>query len=199
MKHRKQILAALFITMMALVPSSAFGINKLTPVYMFGVVTSFNDSTVYLTEIQHLDSTWVNTKNNFLYSRENYSFQLRDYMKGTGMDDPTCTVIFAEKRSDIEKKYLKLKKRYTTKGNYLMKNISPTEFSFTSITPDTPEAKYTKEELKAAIKKEKAEAKAAKSAAKKKAKVDKKEKKISRKKAMEDAKRRAKELKNNKA
>ena len=63
--------------MMALLPSSVFGINKLTPTYMFGVVTSFNDSVVYFTEIQRLDSTWINTKNNFLYSREYYSFQLR--------------------------------------------------------------------------------------------------------------------------
>ena len=62
-------------------------------------------------------------------------------------------------------------------------------------TPDTPEAKYTKEELKEAIKKEKAELKAAKVAAKKKAKTDKKEKAQARKKAMEDAKQRAKELK----
>jgi hypothetical protein len=195
MKHRKQILAGLLVTMMALLPSSVFGINKLTPTYMFGVVTSFNNSVVYFTEIQRLDSTWINTKNNFLYSRENYSFQLRDYMKGTGVEVPTCTVIFAEKRSDVEKKYLKFKKRYTTKGNYILKNISPTEFSFSSITPDTPEAKYTKEELKEAIKKEKAELKAAKVAAKKKAKTDKKEKALARKKAMEDAKQRAKELK----
>ena len=36
--------------MMALLPSSVFGINKLTPTYMFGVVTSFNDSVVYFTE-----------------------------------------------------------------------------------------------------------------------------------------------------
>ena len=100
--------------MMALLPSSVFGINKLTPTYMFGVVTSFNDSVVYFTEIQRLDSTWINTKNNFLYSRENYSFQLRDYMKGTGVEVPTCTVIFAEKRSDVEKKYLKFKKRTTS-------------------------------------------------------------------------------------
>lgn len=189
--------------MMALLPSSVFGINKLTPTYMFGVVTSFNDSVVYFTEIQRLDSTWINTKNNFLYSRENYSFQLRDYMKGTGVEVPTCTVIFAEKRSDVEKKYLKFKKRYAPSAkkrqkkniNYILKNIDPTAFSFTHITPDTPEARYTAEELKEAIKKEKAELKEAKKKAAAKAKADKQAKKEARVKAMADAKQRAKELK----
>lgn len=177
----------------------AFCINKLTPLYMFGFASSFNDSIVHITEIQKVDSAWINTKTGFLYSRENYAFQLRDYLKSADNEFPTCNVFFAEKRKDIEKKYLKLKKRYTTKGGYVVKYVDESVFRFKDITPDTPEATYTKEQLRAAIKEEKANLKTAKKEARKKAKTEKKEKKRAKEKAMFEAKQRAKELKRKKA
>ncbi|MBQ9637050.1 MAG: hypothetical protein IJV36_04015 [Prevotella sp.] len=183
----------------ALMPVSALAINKLTPLYMFGFASSFNDSTVYITEIQRVDSSWIDTKTQFLYSRDNYSFQLRDHLKTDENPFPTCNVFFAEKRKQIEKKYLKLKKRYTTKGSYVVKYIDTNTFHFQGITPDTPEATYTSQQLRAAIKEEKATLKAAKKEARRKAKTDKKEKKQAKQKAMLQAKQRAKELKQKKA
>ena len=50
-----------------------------TKVYMFGMAASFNDSTAYFTDVQEVDA-WINDKGKFLYSRENYSYQLRDYL-----------------------------------------------------------------------------------------------------------------------
>ena len=183
----------------AFIPVQAFSVNKLTPLYMFGFASSFNDSTVYITEIQKVDSAWVDTKTGFLYSRENYSFQLRDHLRSADNEFPTCNVFFAEKRKDIEKKYLKLKKRYTTKGSYMVKYVDTNGFHFEGITPDTPEATYTKEQLRAAIKEEKNNLKATKKEAQKKAKTEKKEKKRAKEKAMFEAKQRAKELKRKKA
>ncbi len=183
------------LLLLALMPTWACAINRPTSIFMFGFCTSFNDSTVYLTDIQQVDSAWIDTKTDFLYSRDNYSFQLRDYMKEAGVEQPTCVVIFAEKRKNAEKKFLKLRKRYTRKGTWTMKNIDQNSFSFQHITPDTPEATYTKEQLREAIKKEKAEMKAAKKQAKTAAKTKAREKKIERQKAMEDARQRAKELK----
>ena len=57
-----------------LMPSLMFALQKQERLYVYGVATSFNDSTVYITEIQQLDSAWVDTKTGFLYSRNNYSF-----------------------------------------------------------------------------------------------------------------------------
>lgn len=204
MKHRNILLAVMTVAISTLLPLQTQAINKQTPLYMFGFGMSLNDSTVYLTEIQHVDSAWVDTKTGFLYSRENYSDQLRRYLQEeAGIAHPTSVVLFAEKRKNIEKKYLKFKKRYAPSAkkrqkkniNYILKNIDPTAFSFTHITPDTPEARYTAEELKEAIKKEKAELKEAKKKAAAKAKADKLAKKEARVKAMADAKQRAKELK----
>lgn len=40
--------------------------NKCVPkVYVFGLAASFNDSIVYLTNIQELDSAWIDDKNDF--------------------------------------------------------------------------------------------------------------------------------------
>ena len=72
-----------------LMPSLMFALQKQERLYVYGVATSFNDSTVYITEIQQLDSAWVDTKTGFLYSRNNYSFQLRDHLKANGFAPPT--------------------------------------------------------------------------------------------------------------
>ena len=113
---------------------------------------------------------------------------------------PTALVIFAEKRKDIEKKYLKLRKRYTTakKGRFTLKNIDVNTFRFKSVKPEKPEETYTKKQLKEAIKKEKNELKQKQKEAKKLLKADQKAKKEATKKAMAEAKQRAKELKNKK-
>ncbi|MCR5129974.1 MAG: hypothetical protein K6C10_00735 [Prevotella sp.] len=197
MKFKKTLLATLLLAFSALTPTKVLAVNELTPVYMFGFVSSFNDSIVYFTDIQLVDSAWIDSKTKFLYSRENFAYQLKNYMETNGEDEPTCTIFFSDKRKKIEKRFLKLRKRYTTKGNYIVKFIEGNAFKFENIILDSPEAKYTKAELKEAIKKEKAELKAARKAAKTKAKKDKREKKENKRKAMEDAKRRAKELKKN--
>lgn len=51
--------------------------GKMEPRYVFGFSASFADSTVYFTDIQKLDSTWIDTKSKFLLGREQYSSQLK--------------------------------------------------------------------------------------------------------------------------
>ena len=46
---------------------------------MFGFSASFNDSIVYFTTIQEVDSVWFTQKKNMLAGRSNYSNQLREY------------------------------------------------------------------------------------------------------------------------
>ena len=179
----------------AMFPLFASGINKLTPVYMFGFAASFNDSIVYLTEIQRIDSAWIDSKTKFLYGRNNFSHQLYNHLSDAGNNHPTCMVMFADERKKIEKKYLKFRKRYTSKGAYIVKYVDANTFNFSPISLSGPEALYTPKELKEAIKKEKAEVRAAQKAAKAKIKADQNEKKAAKAKAMEEAKERAKQLK----
>lgn len=124
-----------------LLPTLMFAVPKKTPLFVCGFSASFNDSTVYFTEIQPISEAYADSKTGFLYSRDNYSYQLRDYMQKNGVPHPTCITLFAKTRKEIEKKYTSLKKRYTTKGLYNVKYITANEFSYTPITPDESELK----------------------------------------------------------
>lgn len=122
-----------------LMPSLMFALQKQERLYVYGVATSFNDSTVYITEIQQLDSAWVDTKTGFLYSRNNYSFQLRDHLKANGFATPTCVTYFAKTRKEIEKKYVAIKKRYATRGYYNVKYVTKHDFTYSCLVPDDSE------------------------------------------------------------
>lgn len=108
---------------------------KKANVFIFGFSASFNDSIVYMTNIDELKGVDVEKKSKFLRNREDYSDQLKTYLKGTGVKNPTCVVCFAEKRKNAEKKYFDFKKRYTggkAKG-YVMVNIDHDSFNFKEI------------------------------------------------------------------
>ena len=163
----------LFLTAFVLMVCEMSAIKKPTKVYLFGFATSFNDSTAYMSNVQLLDSAWVDSKTQFLYGRDNYSFQLRDYLKGKGVVRPTVVMMFGEKKSKLEKKYTKMRKRFLEKNHYHLEYIADDEFHFSPIAPETMEKELTRaerKELKATEKKEKkakkAEAKAKKREAK---------------------------------
>ncbi len=200
MEYRKKLLSAVLLATVLMMPTEAFGINKLTKIYLFGFATSFTDSTVYVTDIQEIDSAWIDSRTKFLYGRQDFSYQFAQHLRSDENPHPTAIVVFAEKRKNIEKKFLKLRKRYTNpkKGVFTIKTIDSNTFHFSAVIPDSPEVTYSKDQLKAAIKEEKAAIKQKlkeKKIAEKKEKIAKKE---AKKKAMNEAKQRAKELKDSK-
>jgi len=117
----------------ALTALTASAVNKPEKVYMYGFAASFNDSTVYFTSLQEIDSAYIDSKTKFLYSRDNYSYQLRDYLSAHGAENYTCTTVFALNRKAAEKKYAKLRKRYTQGGKYTVKDLSKTDFFFVPV------------------------------------------------------------------
>ena len=157
---------------------------------MFGFASSFNDSTVYITSVQKVDSVYLSHKNLFLEGRDNYSFQLRDYLESIGEPKRTCIVMFDRNFKKAEKKWAKLYERYTKKTKakrlksgekpkelpspWQVKSVDENKFTFKPITPDNMEEPMTKQERKEAkmkakeeVKKQKAEAKKQKADAKK--------------------------------
>ncbi|MGN0221723.1 MAG: hypothetical protein ACI4BA_06345 [Prevotella sp.] len=101
--------------------------------YMFGFSASFNDSTVYFTNIQELDSVWYDTKTKFILSREEYAAQLKSYLTNScGLKARTCIVLYGRKMKKTEKKLTKMKKQYTikSKNKYDIRYISNSDFSF---------------------------------------------------------------------
>ena len=102
------------------------------PVYLFGVAASFNDSIVYVTDVQLAEGAWVDTKTKFLMSRYEYSYQLRDYLKAIGQPNMTCVTFFATSQKKIEKRLAALRKHYNKKKyNYIIKQLPEADFKFT--------------------------------------------------------------------
>ncbi|MFW5544379.1 MAG: hypothetical protein ACOCN0_03645 [Prevotella sp.] len=97
---------------------------------------SNNDSTVYITDIQQLDSAYFYNHGVFLYGRDGYAQQLKNHLKGLGFTTPTAIIFFSDKKKEIEKKYLKLKNRYSKDGAYNFKYLTSQDFLFTSVKPD---------------------------------------------------------------
>lgn len=147
MERRRYLL--LFVMLLGLSISS-MAQDKKTAVYMFGFSASFNDSIVYLTDIQKVEDAWVESKNGFLVNRDDYSYQLQNYLKQKGEQTPTCVTFYALKQNDIHKKYENLKKKYTNKkhGDFLVSYIKAEDFMFTAVTPDEIYTQEPKKESK---------------------------------------------------
>ena len=95
-------------------------------VYLFGVGTNFNDSTVYLTDIIPVHNLQIQKKTHFLPHRTEFSLQLREYLEGQlGLAHETTAIFFADKRKKIAKNYYKLKKRYLDEGYSSLIVIDP--------------------------------------------------------------------------
>ncbi len=135
----KSKFAALFAVLLMLQALPAMGKTRCTPVYLFGASASFNDSIVYFTDIQIIDSAWIDDKGVLLLGRSDYSNQLRDYLVGRGEQNRTCLVSFALKEKDILKKYEKMKKKFQgTKKKpkkFDVREIDDEEFKFASVKP----------------------------------------------------------------
>lgn len=86
---------------------------KQQPVYMFGFATSFVDSIAYITEIQLIDSAYVDTKTTFLIGRSGYSMEFQDYLdKNENCKHPVTSILFGKKKEKMEKRRLSLIQRY---------------------------------------------------------------------------------------
>ena len=134
----KQLVIVL-MTLMTLGMSTTASAKKVVvpKMYIFGMAASFSDTIVYFTNVQEIDSAWIETKGNFLQGRNLYSLELRNHLKYKGIENRTCIVVANKKRSKLEKQYLKMKKLYTQskdgKQHYDIRYIDNQDFQFRTI------------------------------------------------------------------
>lgn len=102
--------------------------------YVFGVATSFNDSTAYFTSIQELDSAVMVGKTGLIANKQDYSYQLKNYLNGQGLSHRTCVTYNDSKLKSIEKKYAKLRQRLTKRGSYIIKDIDAGGFRYERVS-----------------------------------------------------------------
>ena len=162
---KRIIISGFILTLLICLGLQSQAKNRMARTYAFGFAASFNDSTVYFTDIQVLDSAWINEKNNFLLSRDNYSYQLRDYLASHGMPNRTCVICFSPKEKKAYKKYAKLSSKYTKNGKFDVKHLTQDQFRFKCVSPieiQSGEEKMTKEQARKAAKQQRKKAKGGK-------------------------------------
>lgn len=100
-----------------------------TEVYVWGVSLSFSDSVVYFTEIQYIEGAIIEDK--LLPNRHLYAYELKDYMSyEENMPGRTSFIYFSDKRSKLEKKEQKVKKRLVEGGEKTVRYLGD-RFKFT--------------------------------------------------------------------
>jgi len=159
MNHLKHALfTATLLAASAYMPASAKNI-MVPKAYMFGFIASFNDSIVFFTDIQEVDSVWVMEKKKLILAgRSSYAAQLRDFFSsGFNLNNRTCVVISGTKRKDVEKKYAKMKKQYTVKNanRYDVHYVDATEFKFRPVNMDDSDQEVVTQPKKKKDKKQK--------------------------------------------
>ena len=135
MKILKYILFSLLLV--AAMPTETQAKRLKAPkMYMFGFSASFQDSIVYMTDVQEVADVWYDSKTHFLLGRQHYSYQLKEYL-ATNKQQPNrvCVVMFAKTRKEAEKKFIKMRKEYTVKakGKYDVRYLTTTEFQFQTV------------------------------------------------------------------
>ena len=82
--------------------------------YMFGISASFNDTIIYFTNVQEVDSAWIESRNKFLLDRSNYSLQLKEFLaRKMQLPQRTCIVYYNTNLTKLEKKFIKIRQLYT--------------------------------------------------------------------------------------
>lgn len=138
-----------------------------TTVYMFGFSASFTDSVAYITDIQQLDSAYIDTKTDFLMDRVVYSEQLQTYVEAMElMGNCTCSVFFHTKKNKLQEEYEKIKKRYREDQGVVLKELEPGSFVFVSPVYMPPSAGIVEPESDSTAVKGKAKKKSEKKAKK---------------------------------
>ena len=103
---------------------------KATPVFLYAVSTSFNDSITYITDIQKVDSGYMERKH-ILGGMREYVGQMDAYYKAKGQRRLN-TVFFKSNRKKAEKGFVKLRKKLVKNGANI-KVLPQGEFTFKSV------------------------------------------------------------------
>ena len=62
--------------------------------YVFGFAASFTDTIVHFTDIQEIDTPWIDKKKGFLLNRDQYSVQLRSFLNNNQqLPHRTCVIM----------------------------------------------------------------------------------------------------------
>lgn len=119
---RKSVFYIMF-ALVCLLSQNAEAKIKQKPVYLFGFATSFVDSLAYITDVQYIQSAYIDTKTKFLIGRNLYSVQFQDFLEeNEGCKHAVTSIFFGDKKEKMEKKLLSVRRRF--EGDFKIKIVN---------------------------------------------------------------------------
>lgn len=100
-------------------------------VYLYAISASFTDTIVYITDIQTVDSAYMERKH-ILGGLQKYVQQVDRHFNAKGMTHRINTVFFQTDRRKAEKQFVKLRKKYT-RSNILLRILPQGDFTFQAV------------------------------------------------------------------
>lgn len=125
----------LFIGLLSVLLFSSFTAPKeksdeIKRVYLYGVSHDFNDSVVYMTDIQCLDSMTIKADGS-LQNHSSLSLQMKYFLEGMlQKGNQTCAVIYSDDKRKLEKRYVKMRKRYQSDNHKVLMKLNSESFTF---------------------------------------------------------------------
>lgn len=110
---------------------------ELREVYFLGVATSYIDSLVFLTDIEILPEIAWDKNTSQPLNIEMYTEQLKAYFKEAEAQTFICTTYATDNRKDIEKLYIKLKKKFGKKAGFEIREMAPGLWAYEAVDPNS--------------------------------------------------------------
>ena len=162
MTRKTRLLLIALCSMLPLIASAATKEKKtkvveeavMQRVGILGFAVSFKDSVVCLTEVQVLDSAYIEPAHGFLQDRSLYSLQLQMHLERAGYKNAICTVFFDKKPHKLQRTLRKIRKKYSRDASFHLIELPLKEFRFKAEeyrpvmieeTTETPETSETSE------------------------------------------------------
>lgn len=111
-------------------------------VYLFGGGINFLDSVAFVTDLQYLDSLYIEPDGEL---RESYAYsgQLKFYLESTyELHDETCAVYYEVKEKKAQKRFEKMKAKLRKRG-YFIHPVLKESFQFTNASKKEEEGTFS--------------------------------------------------------
>ncbi len=104
--------------------------TKSKKIYFFGIAKNYTDSTACLTDICPIDNVAIDKQTNGVVNLELYTEQYSNFLKQKGKDGYICATFFSDKYKEIEKQFLKQRKKLERSKGMKLDVIAGSDFKF---------------------------------------------------------------------
>jgi len=102
-------------------------------VCFFGIAKNYADSVTFMTGIITIDHVNIDKNTKGVANLDMYTEQLNNYFKHQGLSGYICATFYSEDNKNIEKQYLKLKRKISKERGMTLKMVSDSDFKYSYV------------------------------------------------------------------